>query len=100
MFLKLIPADRLVRAMDREYKVEWSAQADPLAVSVSLSATLDSFKGQKHEISFGGPVAFRETVSPQQTHEYRFLANELKKPVQELVTGCGWTYKGAAFGKL
>ena len=41
-----------------------------------------------------------EELSPGQVYKYRFSTNEIKKPIQEAVTACGWDYKGVAFGKL
>jgi len=98
VYLKLDPATHEVRASDREYTVKWSQGGDGL--SVSLSVAVSAFKGQKQEVSFGGPPAFTETLPSGETIGYKFAANELKKPVQEAVTGAGWTYKGVAFGKL
>ena len=41
-----------------------------------------------------------ETFAPGQVYNYRFDTSEIKRPIQEAVTSCGWTYKGVAFGKL
>ncbi len=94
IYLKLDPAAHEVRAMDREYTVSWSAGVAKLSVAVS------SFKGQKQEIEFGKGYAFTETLAPGQVYNYRFNTKEIKQPIQEAVTGCGWTYKGVAFGRL
>jgi hypothetical protein len=94
IYLKLDPDKHEVRAMDREYTVQWRAGAPTLSVSAQ------AFKGQKQEVSFGGAYAFTETLAPGQVYKYRFNTNEIKKPIQEAVTACGWTYKGVAFGKL
>lgn len=98
VYLKLDEAKHEVRASDREYIVEWSRENDLLSVKLSLSVS--GFKGQKQEVSFGGPPAYTETLPSGETVGYKFGANELKKPVQEAVTGGGWTYQGVAFGKL
>jgi hypothetical protein len=94
IYLKLDPTRHEVRAMDREYTVEWRVGVPTLSLSVQ------AFKGQKQEISFGTAYAFTETLAPGQVYKYRFNTNEIKKPIQGAVTGCGWTYKGVAFGKL
>jgi hypothetical protein len=91
---ELDPTRHEVRAMDREYTVEWRVGVPTLSLSVQ------AFKGQKQEISFGTAYAFTETLAPGQVYKYRFNTNEIKKPIQGAVTGCGWTYKGVAFGKL
>jgi hypothetical protein len=94
VYLKLDPAKHEVRAMDREYTLEWSAGVP------KLSAAVSSFKGQKQEIEFGKGYAFTETLAPGQVYNYRFSTKEIKQPIQDAVTSCGWTYRGVAFGKL
>ena len=94
IYLKLDPTQHEVRAMDREYTLEWSAGVPKLSVAVS------SFKGQKQEIEFGKAYGFTETLAPGQVYNYRFNTKELKQPIQDAVTSCGWTYRGVAFGKL
>jgi hypothetical protein len=94
IYLKLDPNTHEVRAMDREYTVSWSAGVPKLSVAVS------AFKGQTQSVEFGKAYAFTETLSPGQVYNYRFDTREIKKPIQDTVTSCGWTYKGVAFGKL
>jgi hypothetical protein len=83
-----------VRAKDGEYTVEWRAGVPSLSMSAS------KFQGQKTSIEFGTAYAFTEELQLGQVYQYRFSTNEMKKPIQEVVTSCGWTYKGVAFGKL
>ena len=83
-----------VRAKDEEYTVEWRAGVPSLSISAS------KFSGQKTSIEFGTAYAFTEELKPGQVYNYRFNTNEMKKPIQEAVTACGWTYQGVAFGKL
>jgi hypothetical protein len=94
IYLKFDPGTQQVRAMDREYTVAWKAGVPTLSVSAS------SFKGQTRSIEFGTTYAFTEELAPGQVYKYRFDSNEIKKPIQNTVTSCGWTYKGVAFGKL
>ncbi len=94
IYLKFDPAKREVRAMDREYTVEWKAGVPSLSVAASF------FQGQKSSVSFGMGYAFTETLAPGQVYKYKFNTNEIKKPIQEAVAASGWTYKGVAFGKL
>jgi hypothetical protein len=94
IYLKLDPEAHEVRAMDREYSVSWKAGVPTLSIAAS------AFKGQKQSIEFGKGYAFTETLAPGQVYNYRFDTREIKKPIQDAVTGCGWTYKGVAFGKL
>jgi hypothetical protein len=92
--LKLNPEKHELRAQDHEYTVEWRAGVPNLSLAVS------SFKGQMTSVEFGSAYAFTEELAPGQVYKYRFNTNELKKPIQEAVAACGWTYKGVAFGKL
>lgn len=94
IYMKLDPKAHEVRAMDREYSIEWSAGVPKLSVSVT------AFKGQSHSVEFGAAYAFTETLAPGRVYKYRFDTRELKKPIQDAVIACGWTYKGVAFGKL
>jgi hypothetical protein len=94
IYMKLDEAKHEVRAKDEEYTVEWKAGVP------SLSMAASKFKGQTTSIEFGTAYAFTEELSPGQIYKYRFSTNEIKKPIQEAVTACGWSYKGIAFGKL
>lgn len=92
--LKLDEASREVRAKDDEYSVSWRAGVPSLELSASR------FTGQKQSIQFGTAFAFTEELRPGQVYNYTFATSELKEPIQEAVTACGWTYKGVTFGKL
>lgn len=92
--MKLDEAKHEVRAVDREYSVEWRAGVP------TLSLAAEAFRGQKTSIQFGKGYAFTEEGPFGQVYNYRFTTKELKQPIQDAVTGCGWTYKGVAFGKL
>jgi hypothetical protein len=94
IYMKFDEARHEVRAKDEEYTVEWRAGVPSLAVSAS------KFQGQKTSIEFGTAYAFTEELKPGQVYKYRFSTNEIKKPVQEAVAACAWSYKGVAFGKL
>jgi hypothetical protein len=94
IYLKFDPAKHEVRAQDREYSVEWRAGVPAL----SLSTT--KFQGQMTSVEFGTAYAFTEELKPGLVYNYRFNTGELKKPIQEAVAACGWSYKGVAFGKL
>ena len=94
IYMKLDPEKHELRAQDHEYSVQWSAGVP------KLSAAVSSFKGQTTSVQFGTAVAFTETLAPGQVYKYKFSTGELKKPIQDAAAGCGWTYKGVAFGKL
>ena len=94
IYMKLDPARHEVRAKDEEYTVEWRAGVPSLSISKT------KFQGQMTSVEFGAAYAFTEELRPGQVYKYRFNTNEIKKPIQEAVTACGWAYKGVAFGKL
>ncbi|MGH2348732.1 MAG: hypothetical protein ACRDFT_04605 [bacterium] len=94
IYLKLDEAKHEVRASDREYAVEWKAGVPKLKLAVS------AFRGQKQSIEFSKAYAFTENLAPGKVYQYRFDTGEIKGPIQDAVTGAGWTYKGVAFGKL
>ena len=94
IFMRLHPEAHEVRAVDREYTISWAAGLPTVRLAVS------AFRGQSQTIEFGKAYAFTETLAPGQVYNYRFDTNEIKKPIQESVNSCGWTYKGVAFGKL
>jgi len=94
IYLKLDADKSELRAQDREYTVSWSAGIPQLSLEAS------SFKGQMTSMQFGTSFAFTETLAPGQVYKYRFNTNELKKPIQDICTSGGWSYKGVAFGKL
>jgi len=94
IYMKFDPAKVEVRAQDHENTVQWRAGVPSLSLAVS------SFKGQMTSVEFGAAYAFTENLAPGQIYKYRFNTNELKKPIQEALAACGWSYKGVAFGKL
>ena len=94
IYMKLDDAKKHVRARDEEYTLEWRAGVPSLSISAS------KFQGQTTSIEFGTAYAFTEEFKPGQVYKYRFNTNEIKKPIQEVIAACGWSYKGVAFGKL
>jgi hypothetical protein len=94
ILVKLHPENNEAHAVDREYTVAWSAGVP----SVKLAAS--AFRGQSQKIEFGKAYGFTEKLTTGEIYNYRFDTSEIKKPLQEAILGCGWTYKGVAFGKL
>ncbi|MBV9419326.1 MAG: hypothetical protein JO348_06100 [Alphaproteobacteria bacterium] len=94
IFLKFDDAKKEVRAVDQEWTVEWRAGIP------SLSLSAEAFRGQKAEISFGTAYAFTEQGGYGQVYNYAFKTAEMKTPIQDVITGSGWTYRAVSFGKL
>lgn len=93
IYLKFDEEKHEVRALDKEYEVSWSVGVPTLSFSAKY------FRGQSQEISFGSAYAFTEELKPGVVYNYRFDTRELKKPIQDAVTGAGWTYRGVV-GKM
>lgn len=92
--MKLDEAAHDLRAVDEEFEVSWKAGVP------TLSAAASGFRGQKTEVSFGTAYAFTEELAPGQVYKYRFDTKEIKGPLQDAVTGNGWTWRPVSFGKL
>lgn len=88
IYLKLHPESFEVRALDKKYSVSWTAGLPSLSVSASMTM------GQQTEVSFGSAYAFTEKLEYGQVYNYRFNTQELKSPLQKIITEGGWTYKG------
>jgi hypothetical protein len=110
IYLRLVPEKHEVRASDRRYKVSWKPSFEAKIekemgqdAEAKLEVTLfeiEREKGQTYSFKFGTEWAYTEILESGEEHKYRFTPQELKSPIQEAVTECGWTYKGVAFGKL
>jgi hypothetical protein len=94
IYMKLDATNHEVRAVDREYAVEWRQGVATLALAAS------AFRGQKQAVEFGAGYAFTEAAPGGETYHYRFSTKELKRPIQDAVTRCGWTYRGVVLAKL
>lgn len=42
-----------------------------------------------------GIQAFTEQLESGEVNNYRFSTKEMKQPIQDTVTRCGWTYRGS-----
>ena len=94
ILIKLYPQEHEARGVDREYTVAWAAGVPTMKLAAS------AFRGQTQQVEFGKAYGFTETLAPGQVYNYRFDTSEIKKPIQDAVTSCGWSYKGVAFGRL
>lgn len=94
IYLKLDEAKKQVRAQDLAYEVSWRAGIPTLSVAAS------AFRGQSTSVEFGASYGFTEDFGIGEQYRYRFQTSEIKQPVQDAVTACGWVYKGVVFGSL
>ena len=94
ILMKFDAVENEVRAVDQEWSVEWHAGVPALCVAA------EAFRGQKVEMSFGTAYGFTEKGTVGEIYNYRFSTGEMKKPIQDAITGAGWSYRGVTFGKL
>lgn len=94
VLMKFDEAKAEVRAVDREWNVEWRAGIPTLSLAAS------AFRGQKWEKSFETAYAFREDASYGQVYSYRFATSELKDPLIAAAHEAGWGWRGVAFARL
>lgn len=94
VLMKFDEARSEVRAVDREYEVEWRAGEPTLFLKGS------AFRGRKWEKSFETVYAFREDGSFGRIYDYRFDTSEIHKPLIAAAHKAGWGWRSVAFGKL
>ena len=94
VLMKFDEAKGEVRAVEREWEVEWRA-GEPI-----LTLRAEAFRGRKWEKSFETVYAFREDGSFGKIYDYRFDSNEIKGPLIAAAHKAGWGWRGVAFAKL
>jgi len=94
VLMKFDEAKSEVRAVDREFEVEWRAGVP------TLELRAEAFRGRKWEKSFGKAYAFREDGSYGKVYDYRFDTDEIKKPLIEAAHEAGWGWRSVAFARL
>jgi hypothetical protein len=94
VLMKFDQAKGEVRAVDREWQVEWRA-GEPI-----LSLKASAFRGRKWEKSFETVYAFREDGSFGKSYDYRFDTSEIHKPLIVAAHKAGWGWRSVAFAKL
>ena len=84
-----------VRAVDEEWTVEWRAGVP------TLSASVEAFRGQKVEMSFGTAFAFKEDLSnTARSTSTASRPPSSKRRSRRPPPPSGWGWRGLAFGKL
>lgn len=102
IFMKLDEPNHQVRAQDHYYSVEWRKGVPLLVAALTGEGnkwSRSTFKGQMYSYESGKAWAFTEDGGFGQVYKYRFNTSEMKGPIKDAVTACGWKYKGVAFGK-
>lgn len=88
ILLKAHEDTREIHALDQEFNVTWDGEIPKLVSASSFHVPhTPTFSFASH------PAAFTETVCEGNLQSYCFTTAELKLPLQEAVTECGWTYR-------
>jgi hypothetical protein len=94
VLMKFDEAAGEIRAVDRQWEVEWRAGVP------TLSGRAAAFRGRSWEMSYESVSAFREDGSFGKIYEYRFSTPEIKSPLIAAAHAAGWGWRGVAFAKL
>ncbi|MFI5765358.1 hypothetical protein ACIA8F_31040 [Streptomyces sp. NPDC051563] len=92
--LRLDPAAREVRSVDRQFEVTWLGGTPRLALSAEAARGQVSTVSRRVKAERGADGAL------ESTEVFRFDSAELKDPLREAVLRAGWTWRGVVFGKL
>ncbi|MFE4638539.1 hypothetical protein ACFRJ1_34915 [Streptomyces sp. NPDC056773] len=92
--LRLDPAAREVRSVDKQFEVTWLGGTPRLALSAEAE------RGQVSTVSWRRKVERGADGGLEATEVFRFDNSDLKDPLREAVLGAGWTWRGVVFGKL
>lgn len=83
-----------VRAVDRNFSVEWRAGLP----TVSFEA--EAFRGQTWERSYEAVYGFREDGTFGRIYAYDFDTGKIKPPLIGAAHSAGWAWRGVTFGRL
>ncbi|MER6028708.1 hypothetical protein [Streptomyces sp. NPDC001851] len=89
--MRLVPESHEVRALDRQWEVNWIGGTPRLTLSAEQS------RGQARTVSRRWTVERGADGRLQTTEEFLFDSAELKTPLQEAVLSAGWTWRGVLF---
>ncbi|GAA4877438.1 hypothetical protein [Saccharopolyspora cebuensis] len=91
--LRLDPERTEVRALDQEWSVTWIGSSPELTLASS------HVRGQVNKKAWVTSIERDEHGNARKTTR-TFSTGDLKPPLQDAVTGAGWTWRGVLFGKL
>jgi hypothetical protein len=88
--MRLVPEEHEVRALDREWEVEWAG-----GVPVVKTYGRGPVKTTSRRWAIGRGADGR----PEMTETFRFDSTALKEPLRNAVLDAGWTWRGVVFGQ-
>ncbi|MER5391132.1 hypothetical protein [Saccharopolyspora sp. NPDC002686] len=92
--MRLDASRHQVRSADQEWSVTWMRGTPQLTLALRCA------RGQINKKSYNATFARDGQGKLAEESRRTFSAGELKSPLQEAVTGAGWTWRGLVMGKL
>jgi hypothetical protein len=89
IYLRLDDGKREARVLEEMWEVGWEAGVPRFSLSMKKQRgrTLGSVEyGNRYAFTGVNPLEFG------QAYEYRFNVSEMKEPIEEIITGSGWSY--------
>lgn len=92
VYMRLVPENSEVRALDQQFEVEWVGDTPRLSLASSAQ------RGQVRSVSKQRTLSRDEDGNREET--FSFDSDDLKKPLQNVVLASGWTWRGVISGRL
>ncbi|WP_029534817.1 hypothetical protein [Saccharopolyspora spinosa] len=92
--MRLDPSKHEVRSLDQEWSVTWAGGTPRLTLATRYA------RGQINKKSCSATFMRDEQGKLVKESQRKFSTGELKPPLEEAVTGAGWTWRGLVIGKL
>lgn len=92
VYMRLVPEKGEVRALDKEFEVEWVGDTPRLSLSSQAQ------RGQVKSVSKQWTLSRGEDGDREET--FGFDSDDLKNPLQSAVLKSGWTWRGVVSGRL
>ena len=93
VYMRLLPDRHEVQSIDWTWNVTWSAGVPSFGIARTWS------RGQQWEYR-GSARPFYETTPSGERIAYGFSSSELKKPLRDVVTKSGWSWRSRFAGRL
>jgi hypothetical protein len=94
ILLRIDPARHVVRMTDRVYDVAWEGDVP------ALLQAHDHLVGARRRLESSQEIAYSEQKAADEVLRYRFETREMREPIGDVVTRCGWSLKAPAFARL
>ncbi|MEV4192075.1 hypothetical protein [Streptomyces toxytricini] len=92
--MRIDPDGHEVRSADRQWEVTWIGGTPRLKTSGEYS------RGQVTTVSKQWTIGRGKGGRTEAAETFSFATSDLKAPLQKVVLGAGWTWRGVLFGRL